>query len=187
MTDHAAILDFWFFPKSHPDYGTNRDEWFQKNDDFDAEIKSRFLEIYEKARAGELLSWTEHKEGSLALIILLDQFPRNMFRASKKAFETDGKAREITRHMLDRGFFDQLKDFEKTFAALPLEHSENLQDQQQSLMLFKQFGTELQIEYAQKHLDIIEKFGRFPHRNAALGRESTPEEIEFLKTPGSSF
>ncbi len=187
MTSYTDILDFWFLPKSHPDHGSNRPEWFQKNADFDTEITTRFLQAYEQARKGELLDWTEHKEGTLALIIILDQFPRNMFRGSPKSFETDAKALELARHMQDRGFFDQLVEFEKTFAILPFEHSENLKDQHKSVQLFEEFASELQIDYAHKHKVIIERFGRFPHRNEVLGRKSTPEEIEFLKTPGSSF
>jgi uncharacterized protein (DUF924 family) len=187
MTSYTDILDFWFLPKSHPDHGTNRPQWFQKNDDFDAEITARFLQTYEKARKGELLSWCDHKEGTLALILVFDQFPRNMFRGSPKSFETDAKALELARHMMSSGFFDQLQDFEKTFAVLPFEHSEDLDDQLKSVQLFKDFAADLQIEYAHKHKVIIEKFGRFPHRNAVLGRQSTLEEIEFLKTPGSSF
>lgn len=187
MTDYTDILDFWFLPPSHPNYGTDRTEWFQKDDAFDAQIKNQFENVYQQATAGELLAWTDHKEGTLALILVFDQFSRNMYRGSPDAFATDGKALELANHMQDRGFFSQLTDFQKTFAALPFEHSEQLADQERSVALFKESASDTQIDYAIKHKEIIEKFGRFPHRNAVLGRDSTPSEIAFLKTPGSSF
>ena len=187
MTNYTDILDFWFLPKSHPDHGTNRMEWFQKNDAFDAEIKNRFADTYQQAKSGELLNWCDHKEGTLALIIVLDQFPRNMFRGTAEAFATDGKARELANHMIDRGFFEQLSENEKIFAALPFEHSEDLDDQLKSVAIYQEFATQIQIDYALKHKEFIERFGRFPHRNAALGRDNTAEETAFLKTPGSSF
>jgi uncharacterized protein (DUF924 family) len=181
------ILDFWFLPKDHPDHGQNRDVWFQKNEAFDTEIKTRFLSLFEEGASGNLLSWTDTKEGSLALIILFDQFSRNMFRGDARAFSADGKAREIARHILDRGFYEEMTEKEKQFAILPFEHSEDLEDQKFCLKLFQEIGDEELIRYAQAHLDIIEKFGRFPHRNETLGRESTHEEKAFLETPGSSF
>jgi|TARA_R110002124_G_scaffold92599_5_gene235118 uncharacterized protein (DUF924 family) len=181
------ILDFWFLPESDKNYGKQREVWFKKNSDFDAEIRQKFLGDFEKAEAGELLHWTESARGSLALILLFDQFTRNMFRDSSRAFAADGKAREIARHMLSRGFYDKLNDVEKQFAALPFEHSEDMDDQKLSVKLFEELGSEEALDYAQRHLDIIKRFGRFPHRNQQLGRESTKEEEAFLKTPNSSF
>ncbi len=187
MDQQQEILDFWFLPKDHPEYGQSRDVWFQKDDGFDAEIRDRFLSVFEDGVVGRLLSWTDTKEGSLALIILFDQFSRNMFRGQARAFSADGKAREIARHIIARGFYEEMTDKEKQFAILPFEHSEDLEDQKYSLQLFQAIGDEELIHYARAHLDIIEKFGRFPHRNDILGRESTAEEKAFLETPNSSF
>jgi len=187
MSDIQDILDFWFLPKSHKDYGTARREWFQKNSEFDAEIKKRFLNLYQQAKAGKLLSWTETKEGTLALILIFDQFSRNMFRDTPEAFATDGKALELARHMLAAGHFKNLMVHEKAFAALPFEHSEKLEDQEKSVELYKEMGSENYLDFAIKHYDIIKKFGRFPHRNKILRRKSTKAELEFLSQPGSSF
>ncbi|MFT6558430.1 DUF924 family protein [Sneathiella sp.] len=187
MKRQQEILDFWFLPPAHPDYGKPREEWFSKNEEFDALVRDNFLEDFSKATEGHYLDWTDTDMGCLALILLLDQFSRNMFRDDPKAFSADAKAREIARHMIDRGYFDGLSALHKKFAALPFEHSENLHDQEYSMTLFKAFGGEVDIDYAQRHYDIIKKFGRFPHRNAVLNRQSTDEERAFLKTPGSSF
>tara|TARA_R100000005_G_C5003701_1_gene212245 strand:+ start:1251 stop:1814 length:564 start_codon:yes stop_codon:yes gene_type:complete len=181
------ILDFWFLPEDDKDYGTPRRAWFEKNPEFDAEITTRFLDDFEKAEAGERLDWAETAKGSLALILLFDQFTRNMFRDTARAFSADGKAREIARHMIERGFYGELNKFQKQFAALPFEHSEDLEDQKLSVELFKALGDAELLDYAEKHYVIIERFGRFPHRNKQLGRESTPEEKEFLTQPNSSF
>ena len=181
------ILDFWFLPEQDENYGKPRDVWFKKDPSFDAEIKRRFLDDFEKAEAGNLLDWTESARGSLALILLFDQFTRNMFRGSPRAFAADGKAREVARHMIARGFYDQLGPLQKQFAALPFEHSEDLDDQKLSLKLFKALGTKELVDYAERHYVIIERFGRFPHRNEQLGRESTTEELAFLSEPDSSF
>ncbi|USG62312.1 DUF924 domain-containing protein [Sneathiella marina] len=182
-----AILDFWFLPENHPEFGKTRTEWFLKNPSFDTQIRTLFLSDLEAAAAGHYLAWTESKKGCLALIILFDQFPRNIFRESKRAFETDGKALEITRHLMASGFFKELNLVQKQFVILPFEHSEDMDNQKRSLQLFIETGNTDLINYAQAHYDIIERFGRFPHRNNILGRTSTPAEEEFLKKPGSSF
>jgi uncharacterized protein (DUF924 family) len=182
-----TILDFWFLPESHPDFGSSRPEWFTKNPVFDNKIREQFLPDLEHAATGHLLHWTEHQKGCLALIILFDQFPRNMFRESKRAFQTDGKALEISRHLIRRGLFNDLNLVQKQFVILPFEHSENMQDQKQALQLFTDTGNEELIKYAKAHYDIIKRFGRFPHRNHILGRPSTAEEKDFLQQPGSSF
>jgi len=187
LTQQQDILDFWFLAETHQDYGKTRKEWFEKNDVFDGKIRQAFLTVFEEAEAGRLLSWAESAEGGLALILLFDQFSRNMFRGEARSFETDGKAREIARHMIDRGFYEGLSDLQKQFAALPFEHSEDMEDQEISMTLFNKLGNAELIRYAQAHYDIVEKFGRFPHRNKVLGRDSSEAEITFLQTPHSSF
>ena len=183
------ILAFWFGTGEH--HGKSRLEWFRIDAAFDEEIRRWFLPAYELAESGTLSHWKSHAQHCLALIVMLDQFPRNMFRGSHRAFMTDAMAREATRHALDNGFDRELKPVERQFVYLPLEHSESLVDQQACLKLMRQLSVfaetaELHV-WAEKHLVIIQRFGRFPHRNAALGRESTAEEIEFLKQPGSGF
>jgi len=170
------VLEFWF----------RRDPtaWFAKDAQFDAEIRERFLALHERAVAGELESWKRDMRSCLALVILLDQFPRNMFRGEARAFAGDARARAAARTILERGWDRSYTPAERDFAYLPFEHSESLDDQALSLRLFE--GGE-NFEWARKHYDIVRRFGRFPHRNAALGRASTPEEIEFLSRPGSSF
>jgi uncharacterized protein (DUF924 family) len=187
MSPIQEILDFWFLPSDHEDYGKKREEWFQKNSDFDQEIRHRFLEHYEQATAGYLLDWSETPLGCLALILLFDQFSRNMFRDTPRAFSTDHKALEIARYAITRGFLDELDTNQKRFIALPFEHSENMTDQKKSIALFESFNDENGLDYARQHYDIVKRFGRYPHRNAILGRTSTEEEACFLTEPGSSF
>ncbi len=179
-TPAGEVLAFWF-------RGDPRDpRWFRKDDAFDRDIRTRFLPLYERAARGELDAWREAPRSCLALIVVLDQFPRNMFRGSARAFATDPLALGAARHALARGWDRELAPAERLFAYLPFEHSENLQDQELACDLMRDFDAE-QRDYALRHRDIIRRFGRFPHRNAALGRASTPEEIEFLKSPGSGF
>jgi uncharacterized protein (DUF924 family) len=174
---HAdEVLKFWF--------GLDRKAWFEKNPALDEEIRQCFLSHYELGAAAMLDSWKEAPGSCLALAVLLDQFPRNMFRDSARAFAADPLARDAARTILDRGWDLAMTPDERMFAYLPFEHSEALQDQELSLKLFEGNAN---FEWARKHWDIIRRFGRFPHRNAALGRESTSEEIEFLRQPGSSF
>ena len=173
-----AILEFWF----HGD--AERKEWFRKDDAFDAEIRAKFLGLYEEAERGGLASWLESPADCLALIILMDQFPRNMFRGSARTFATDPRALAAARHAVDAGYDKRVGEIARTFFYLPFEHSENLADQERALQLFE---GQANLEWARKHWEIIRRFGRFPHRNAVLGRQSTPAEIEFLKEPGSSF
>ena len=185
----SSILAFWFGESS--DYGKSRPAWFKKDADFDDEIHRRFLATYESAAASQLADWMANAESCLALVVVLDQFPRNMFRGSARAFAADALARAATIHALQQGFDRQMKPVERQFLYLPLEHSESLDDQEQCLMLMRELSAfaetrDLHI-WAEKHLVIIRRFGRFPHRNAALGRENTAEEIAFLKEPGSSF
>lgn len=186
----SEVLEFWF-GKLEDGVVRPRGAWFQKNEEFDTEISSRFHYDYERAAAGDLDDWLQSPQGALALTILLDQFPRNLFRGSAKAFATDSRARSVARTALDRGYDDRVSLVERWFFYLPFEHSEDLEDQYLSVRLFDALGKDKESRrtygYAVRHQEIVERFGRFPHRNAVLGRESTPEEEEFLLTPGSSF
>ena len=183
----TQVLGFWF--------ARDRKAWFEKNPAFDEEIRARFLPIYERASREELKTWHRTPSSCLALVILLDQLPRNMFRMPAKdaarAFAADYLAREAARVILDNGWDKAMTPDERMFAYLPLEHSESLADQEHCLALMKEIAvfpdTADLPKWAEAHLAIIRRFGRFPHRNAALGRATTPEEIEFLKQPGSTF
>ena len=170
------VHKFWF--------ERDRKDWFEKNPAFDAEIRARFAPLYERAMREELKSWRDTPTSCLALVILLDQFPRNMFRGSAQAFAADPLARVAAGVILDNGWDKAMTPDERMFAYLPFEHSESLEDQEHSLRLF---ADNPNFEWARRHCEIIRRFGRFPHRNAALGRASTSEEIEFLKLPGSAF
>jgi uncharacterized protein (DUF924 family) len=174
------VLDFWFSDRA-------RELWFLRDGAFDTEILDRFQGLAEAAAAGELDDWLESAKGTLALIILLDQFPRNMHRGSALAFATDAKARSAARLALDRGYDQGATDDERCFLYLPFEHSEDLADQNRSVRLFEMLGDARWIDYAVRHREIVARFGRFPHRNAVLGRPSTPEEEAFLEEPQSSF
>lgn len=191
MSKVDEILDFWFGGEKKKDYGKNCDIWFNKNLKFDREIKTRFIETYEKAIAGELNHWNNEPKSCLAFIVLLDQFSRNMFRGSSRAFSSDSQALSLAQHALTKKFEQRLPIIQRWFIYLPFEHSEELRHQRQSVELFRGLGNApanlYMLESAIRHLEIIERFGRFPHRNITLGRVSTPEEVEFLKQPNSSF
>jgi uncharacterized protein (DUF924 family) len=176
------ILKFWFEE-------TKPVQWFQKNDDFDELIKSQFDTAYTLARQGILEGWKETPLGCLAYILLLDQFPRNMFRGTAQAFETDAHALEIAKHAIEKHFDQALLPIQKRFIYLPFEHSEAIEDQEESVSLFEKTKKDdpLGYDYAVRHLKVIERFGRFPHRNALLGRKNTTDETEFLKKPENSF
>ena len=176
------VLHFWFGEGA--ERGKSHKRWFEKNPGFDAEVRLRFLGAYEGQLAGD--AWLAEPASCLARIIVLDQFPRNMFRGTARAFEGDRLALAAARHAIERGFDGGWIRVEKIFAYLPFEHSEALADQARACELMRPLGKE-QYDYALRHRSIIERFGRFPHRNAALGRKSTPEEIEFLKQQGSNF
>ncbi|HEY7239111.1 MAG TPA: DUF924 family protein [Burkholderiales bacterium] len=183
------MLLFWF--GATPERGKAHKRWFVKDEAFDREVRERFLPLYEEAAAGKLAHLTGAAADCLALIVLLDQFPRNMFRGTARAFATDAAALETARHAMARGFDAALLPVERLFVYLPFEHSENLSDQERACDLTKPLdlvAPRLEAyRYALAHRDIIRRFGRFPHRNAILGRSSTPEELEFLKGPASSF
>jgi uncharacterized protein (DUF924 family)/predicted ester cyclase len=185
------VLDFWFGVEGEPGYGEFRQAWFTKDPAFDEEIRERFLEGYTEAAAGGYDSWMDEARGALALAILLDQFPRNMFRGDAQTHATDEKAREVARHAIERALDRELPPFQRQFLYMPFMHSEDLEDQRRSVELFRFLATEPGAadvtEYAVGHMEIVERFGRFPHRNAILGRETTPEEAKFLEGPNSSF
>ncbi len=174
------VLDFWFDPANQP-------FWFKKSAAFDAAVRERLGDAHAAAAAGRLDDWQATPEGALALVILLDQVPRNIHRNSARAFATDGAARAAAVAALDTGFDRKLYDDQRLFLYLPLEHSEDLADQERSVALFTAIGDARQTDYAVRHRDIVARFGRFPHRNALLGRESTEEELSFLEEPNSSF
>ena len=176
------VLDFWF--GTGADYGKRHKRWFEKDAAFDAEIAECFLPLYEELAQSS--AWLDDASGCLARIIVLDQFPRQMFRGKPRAFASDPLALQAARLALERRYDEGRLPVERLFLYLPFEHSEVLADQQRACELMRPLGDEL-YDYAVRHKRIIERFGRFPHRNSILGRESTPEEIEFLKTPGSSF
>ncbi|MBN8955941.1 MAG: DUF924 domain-containing protein [Rhizobiales bacterium] len=161
-------------------------KWFAKNDAFDKEIRTRFLSLYEQAAAGELSDWESSPVGALALLILLDQFPRNMFRNDARAFVADELARGIADRAIERGFDQHASVDDRVFFYLPFEHSEAMEDQERCLALMRGLGNDDLLKWAQLHADIIRRFGRFPHRNAVLGRDSTPEEKAFLDAGGFS-
>ena len=191
MSIAQAILDFWFTPSSSPEYGHFRSVWFQKNPEFDAMIRNRFGAVYQQAAAGQLTPWQGAAQTCLALILLLDQFPRNLFRGTAQAFATDLQALATAKYAVAQGYERELLPVQRWFIYCPFEHSENLEDQDRAVTLFEQLSDDPDsaeaIDYAVRHREVILRFGRFPHRNVILGRVSTPEEEEFLGQPGSSF
>jgi uncharacterized protein (DUF924 family) len=180
------VLDFWFGAPGSRERGRPRKLWFQKSEPFDAEIRRRFLATWERAASGELERWQATPLASLGIVVTLDQFPRNMFRGTARAFATDSLALAAARETIAREFDRLLSPVERSFVYLPFAHAEDLAAQRRSLVLFHASDRE-NVESARRHYEIIARFGRFPHRNTVLGRQSTAEEIEFLKQPGSSF
>jgi uncharacterized protein (DUF924 family) len=185
-TRAESILEFWFAPAPGSEAETQWARWFAANPEFDQLCRTRFLSSHEEAAQGRLDDWRREPRSCLALVLLLDQFPRNMFRNTAGAFATDAKAREISRHAIASGFDRGLSPTMRVFFYLPLEHSENLDDQLESVRLSRALVAEspnhtLTLNSAEQHLEMIRRFGRFPGRNQALGRESTQEEADFLK------
>jgi len=193
MLHVEEILSFWFGQPLDDQayYDTWHKRWFTSDPLFDLTIREHFFADYQLAADRQLMEWQQTPHSGLALIVLLDQFPRNMFRGDPRAFVTDPLAREVATHLIHYGLDLQLLPVERSFVYMPFMHSEILVDQQQSVTLFRQLAQERpyvnSVPYALKHQENIERFGRFPHRNAILGRPSTPAELEFLKEPGSSF
>ena len=180
MAEIEEILNFWFIE-------CKPEQWFKKNEDFDRMIEKNFSSTIEDAIEGKLDSWEETEIGCLALIILLDQFTRNVFRDTPQAFAGDERALALSTLCFNKDYLTNLDIHRRQFMLMPMMHSENLAVQDTALLLFKKYASEKDYEYAEKHRDIIARFGRFPHRNMILGRKSSNEELEFLKQPGSSF
>ncbi len=187
LTLTKRVLDFWLGEEGSDVFGTSRKEWFVKDPDFDNQIRELFLEDVEAAIDGAYGRMAESQMGCLALIILLDQFPRNLFRDTARAFAGDRRALSLANEAARLGFDQNLPQSTQMFFYLPFEHSESIDDQRRCMEFFKAAGNEELLKWAIAHHDIIARFGRFPHRNAALARESTPEEIAFLEEPDSSF
>jgi uncharacterized protein (DUF924 family) len=184
---YLEVLAFWF---GEPP-GKSRPEWFRKDPVFDAQIRSRFGELHARAARRELEAWRSSRESMLALVVVLDQFSRNLHRDEARAFAQDAHARECTKEALARGDDRVSLPVQRQFLYLPLEHSEDLADQDRCVELMRSLDafpeTRGLVKWAERHRDIVRRFGRFPHRNAALGRATTAAEAEFLTQPGSSF
>jgi len=174
MITPEEVLNFWFAG----DPSRWRKKWFKKSDEFDTAC-ARFAEALCDAKQGLLDHWTATPQGSLALIILLDQFSRNLFRGSPESYAADARARLMARRAVARGFDQQVGSTERTFLYLPFMHSEAIADQDEAVRLFEALAGE-SVRYAHHHRDVVRRFGRFPHRNAVLGRISTPEELAYL-------
>lgn len=172
------VLTFWF---------AEPNRWWKKDSAFDAVIRERFGELHEAVARGDREGWLDTPRGTLAYVIVLDQFSRNMFRGSARPFETDARALAAARGGLDRGFDRDLSGEQRMFLYMPFMHSEDIVDQDLCVGLFGAPALQAWLSFAEQHRDIVRRFGRFPHRNALLGRASTSEESEFLKQPGSSF
>ncbi len=173
VSDPREILDFWFSDEV-------RERWFDSTAAFDRDLRRDYEDGWRRARRGELDHWRRSADGCLALVILLDQFPLNMFRGEAESFATEAQSREVAREALERGFDRELPVERRAFLYMPFMHSEDLDDQHLSVELYAQPGLEKNHRFAKHHRDIIRRFGRFPHRNAALGRASTAEETEYL-------
>jgi len=186
-----AVLDFWFGAPDTPEHGTARAVWFAKDAAFDDDIRRRFGETVASALAGDRREWCADARGTLAYVILLDQFTRNIFRDTPRAFAGDAHALAAAEAAVARGLDRELGGHERAFLYLPFEHAESEAMQRRSLELFtalaRDTGDAGPLEWAQKHAEIIFRFGRYPHRNEILGRASTPEEAAFLTQPGSRF
>jgi uncharacterized protein (DUF924 family) len=187
-----AVLDFWFGPPGSAEFGLARPAWFAKDDAFDAEIRARFGALIERALRGELDAWAAAARPALAQIILLDQFTRNAFRGTPRAFAGDARALAAASAMVGARQDETLPPFMRGFVYLPFEHAESMAMQDEAVRLFGRLAGDSpeqagMLDYAHRHRTVIERFGRFPHRNEILGRRSTAEEIAFLRQPGSGF
>jgi uncharacterized protein (DUF924 family) len=186
------VLAFWFGTPGDAYHNKTRPEWFRKDDAFDAEIRARFATLIGEGLEGRLAPWAATADGAVAQILALDQFTRNAFRDSPRAFAGDAQALSAARSLVADGRDRTLPGVRRMFVYLPFEHAEDLQTQEQSLRLFGQLGRDEPqfadlLTWAERHHAVVARFGRFPHRNAILGRQNTPEEEAFLKEPGSSF
>lgn len=169
------VLDFWFAPEC-------KACWFNATSEMDDMIRSRFESTWQAVQKNKLQSWMESADGCLALVIILDQLPLNMFRGKPEGFLTEAAAREVSRHAIEQGFEQGMNDEKKMFLFLPFMHSENLDDQDRSIALFEQAGMTENLRWAKHHRDIVVKFGRFPHRNKILDRENSPEEDAYMQS-----
>lgn len=187
----TALIDFWFGRPDSPERFKPREVWFKTDPDFDGALRARFQPLQQRAAQGGCAQWAHEAEPCLALILLLDQLPRNLYRGRPEAFASDALARATARVALAQGFDRSLPTVWRQFIYLPFEHSEDLADQEKSVALFETLAHDPIMaqgdDYARRHHAIIARFGRFPHRNRILGRVSTSEEEEFLKGPDSSF
>ena len=190
-TDPRDVVDFWFGAEGSPERGRARAVWFRKDPAFDDAIRARFGGAVEAALAGAFAAWDATPEGALARVLLLDQFTRNIFRDTPRAFAGDAQALAAAQAAVARGFDRALDPLQRWFLYLPYEHAEDVAVQRQSLALFealtRETGDGEPLEWARRHADVIFRFGRYPHRNEVLGRVSTPEEVAFLREPGSRF
>jgi len=188
MSNAQEVLDFWFDP-------THEAFWFERDDAFDAALRARFGALHERAARGELDAWAAQPQTWLALLIVLDQFSRNLYRGDRRAFDCDARAQQLALQGIDQGFDQALPPHWRAFAYLPLEHAEDASLQERCLDLFGKLHLAHPdvplyanyVDYARRHGAVIERFGRFPHRNTVLGRTSTPEEAHYLAQPGSGF
>ena len=174
----ADVVAFWFAPDVRP-------LWFAATPAFDDALRAHFLSTYRAVAAGQLMDWETTAEGALALVIVLDQFPLNLFRGQPESFATEAAARAVADRAIMRGFDQALPPEQRQFLYLPFMHSEALADQERSVRWYQQPGLEESLRFARHHRDLIVRFGRFPHRNAILGRISTPEERAYLASPGA--
>ena len=175
MPNAHEILDFWFAEEM-------RTKWFASTPQLDATIRNQYERVWEAAMRGELEDWLGSPPGCLALTIILDQFPLNMFRGTPKSFASESKSRDVARHAIELGYDKQIDTAHLAFLYMPFMHSENLADQDLSVQLFEAAGLEKNLRFAQHHREIVRRFGRFPHRNAILGRVSTAEELDYLNS-----
>jgi len=171
----SEILTFWFSDRVKP-------LWFNSTPEFDAELKENYQDIYAAALSGDLSEWQNSSEGCVALVVILDQFPLNMYRGLAESFDGEAKAREIAKGAISKGIDEQIPDEQKAFLYMPLMHSENLADQDLCVSLFEAAGLKENLRFARHHQEIVRRFGRFPHRNKILGRTSSKEELEYLNS-----
>lgn len=177
---YNEVIKFWFEE-------IKESSWFMKNEEFDLSLKERFLGLHNRAVCCELYEWRESALGSLAEVIVLDQFSRNIYRDRAESFLFDGLALALAQTAISKGFDNELSPVQRSFLYMPFMHSESAQIHQVAVELYTKLGIEGNLKFELKHKEIIERFGRYPHRNEILGRTSTPEELEFLQKPGSGF
>lgn len=185
------VLLYWFGARDSEQFGQMRMSWFRGGPEADTEIRERFAGLHTHATQGALDDWRDTADGCLALVIVLDQFSRNLHRGTAGAFAADPKALGLAQQAIERGFDAQVLPVQRWFFYLPFEHAEDLDAQRRSVELFSALPDEpsrkVGVDYAKEHLDVIERFGRFPHRNPMLGRTSTPEELAWLAGGGARF